>query len=70
MSGYRFTIDLFVKEPIPTELKDKLPNIREAVRKLKSYASSVGEDIIIKATYHKCHHDEVTNQPCEPEENI
>ena len=73
MSYLRFTLDLAIKQPIPQALKSKLPEIRDAIRQLKAYASkinegSVNEEMTVRATYHICHHDE--GLPCEPEQEI
>jgi len=73
MSYIRFNLDLAVKQPIPSGLKSKLPEIRDAIRKLKSYASKinegkVNEEMTVKAAYHICRHDE--NLPCDPEVEI
>ena len=73
MSYLRFTIDLAVKEPIPSELKEELPSILKTIKKLKSFASKINEgkeneEFTIKATFHRCYHDE--GKPCEPEQEI
>jgi len=73
MSYIRFTLDLAVKEPLPQELKNALPKIKDAIRKLKSYASkinegSVNEEITVKAVWHRCKHDEGLS--CEAEQEI
>lgn len=73
MSYIRFQLDLAVKQPIPAALQSKLPEIREAVRKLKSFASKINEgketeEMTVRAVYHICHHDE--GLPCEPETDI
>ena len=62
MPYLRFNLDLAIKEPIPQALKDKLPEIKTAIKKLKSYAEKINEgkkneEMSIKATYHKCNHD-------------
>jgi len=49
--------------------------IREAVIRLKNYSSKINngvnlEEDTTKAKYHVCHHDEVPQLPCEPEEDI
>lgn len=73
MSYIRFQLDLAVKQPIPAALMSKLPEIKEAIRKLKSYASKINEgkdneEMTVTASYHICHHDE--GLPCEPETEI
>jgi len=73
MSYIRFNLNLAVKEPIPDALKKKLPEIRNAIKMLKSYASKinegkVNEEMTVKAVWHRCHHD--TNEPCEEEKEI
>lgn len=75
MSYLRFNLDLAVKQPIPTALKDKLPAIRDAIKQLKSYASKINEgknneEMTVKASYHICHHDSGNTIPCEPEQEI
>jgi len=73
MSFIRFQIDIAVKQPIPDELKERLPAIRREIRRLKAYASKIkegsgNEETTVKASYHICHHDE--GLPCEPEQDI
>lgn len=73
MSYIRFQLDLAVKQPMPPALQSKLPEIKEAVRKLKSFASRINEgkeneEMTVRAVYHICHHDE--GLPCEPEKEI
>ena len=74
MSFIRFTLDLAVKEPLPQALKDRLSNIRSAIRELKAYASRINEgaaseEMTVRAVYHRCHHDELST-PCEPEVEV
>ena len=71
MSYIRFTLDLAVKQPIPSALQAKLPAIRDAIRQLKAYAEKINagagnEEMSVKAAYHICHHDEIP-PTCEPE---
>ena len=68
MSYYRVQIDIAVKQPIPKALKNKLPQIRDAIKLLKSYAENVGDEMTVRAVYHECRHDE--GLPCEPEQEI
>lgn len=72
MSYIRFTLDLAVKQPIPSALQTKLPVIRDAIRQLKTYAEKINagasnEEMTVRAVYHICHHDESPSLPCEPE---
>ena len=73
MSYLRLNIDLAVKEPIPETLAAELPAIKQAIRRLKTYASKINqgtanEEITVKATYHICRHDE--GLPCDQETEI
>ena len=73
MSYIRFNLDLAVKQPIPQALQNKLPVIRDAIKRLKAYASKINEgqaneEMTVRAVYHICHHDE--GLPCEPEQEV
>lgn len=71
---YRFTLDLAIPESvyeaIPLATKTA---IRDRVRQLKSYAVKINEgldteEMTVKATWHKCGHDE--GKVCESEQEI
>jgi len=73
---YRFMLDLAIPEAvynaIPAATKKA---IRDRIRDLKAKAvkineGQINEEITIKATWHKCHHDEGNQVPCEPENEI
>ena len=69
MSGTRFEIDGFIPDPMPQELKDRLPEIRAGIRKLMAYCVKINEgkdseENTIKAIYYSCYHDEVPTKPC------
>lgn len=73
MSFLRLDIRLAVKEPIPQELKDALPSIKDKIRQLKSFASKINEgtnseEMTVKATWHRCFHDE--GKPCGEEQEV
>ena len=73
MSYLRLILDLAVKEPLPSKLADKLSEIQEGIRFIKSFASKINEGKVneedtTKAVYHRCLHDE--GLPCEPESDI
>ena len=60
---------------IPTALANKIPAIRQAILDLKAYASKINEgqpneEMSVKATYHKCYHNETPTKPCEAEQEI
>ena len=72
---YRFNIQL----AIPEKVFDKIPDarklaFRDEVRALKKLSVKINEglpmeEMTVKASYHKCHHDD-QNVPCEPEQDI
>lgn len=71
---YRFQLDLAIPESvynaIPTATKTA---IRDRIWQLKALAVKINEgqeneEMTVKATFHKCHHD--TGQLCEPEQEI
>ena len=74
MSFIRFNLDLAIKQ----EVYDAIPLskrvvIRDAIRALKAYAVKINEglpneEMTVKATWHKCHHD--TGGSCEEEFDI
>ncbi len=75
MSLIRYRIDLAIPEPIPPALAGQLNAIEQHIRVLKSFAvkindGMVDEEATIKATKHICHHDEIGNSTCEPEQEI
>jgi hypothetical protein len=71
---YRFTLDL----AIPERVFDKIPAARKQafaseVRALKKLAVKINEgkdneEMTVRASYHKCGHDE--GKACEPEIDI
>ena len=73
---YRFQLDL----AIPSAVYDSIPSakklaIRDRIRELKALAVTINEgkdteEMTVKATWHKCYHDEIPTKPCEPEEEI
>ena len=92
MALLRFNLDLAIPEDpagtlvagvkINSLLAQKIPDIRDAIRGLKSYATKINagqlnEEITVKASWHICHHDDPTvgglyplGKPCEPEREI
>jgi hypothetical protein len=73
MSYLRFNLDLAIKEPVPETLAAELPAIKQAIRRLKTYASKINqgtanEEITVKANHHICRHDE--GLPCDQETEI
>lgn len=71
MAGIRFQLDLFIPEGVFTSIPDaKKAAFRAAVKALKTYAISVGQEMTVKATWHKCYHDETPTKPCELEKEI
>ena len=74
MSTYlRFKLDLAIKQPLPQALKDELPALKVAIRRLKSFASKINEgnpneEITIKAAWHICRNEDYL--PCEPEQEV
>ena len=76
MAGIRFRLDLFIPEAvynaIPVATKTA---IRGRIRELKAKAIKVNEglpneEMTVRATWHKCYHDENLNKPCEEEQEI
>ena len=72
--NYRFTLDLAIP-PIRYEALPAATKIafRDLVRNLKALAVKINEgkpneEMTVKATWHRCHHDE--DKPCEPEQDI
>lgn len=85
MAGLRFSVDVFVPEVkdgtmvsgvmIPTALAAKIPAIMQALKDLKAYASGINigkanEELAMRASFHRCTHDENINLPCEKEREI
>ena len=74
MAGYRANIQLF----IPEKVWDKVPiakkiAFRDIIREMKSYACKINEGLVneemtVKATWHRCVHDE--GGSCPPEQDI
>ena len=76
MALIRFRLDLAIPEAvynsIPQATKDAF---RDRIRAMKALAIKINEglpneEITIKATWHKCYHDEVPLKLCEPERDI
>ena len=73
---YRFMIDL----AIPQAVYDAIPAakklaIRDRIRELQALAVKINagqpnEEMTIEAKWHRCHHDEGSNIPCEEENEI
>ena len=71
---YRFNLDL----AIPSKIYDTIPTtkksaFKDAIRAMKALAVKINEgkdneEATVKASWHKCYHDE--NLPCEPENDI
>ena len=76
MAGIRFGLDLFIPEAVYNAIPvAKKLAIRDRIRELKALAVKVNsgkptEELTIRATYHKCYHDEDINKPCDPEQDI
>ena len=89
MSGLRFNLDCYVDEDpqgkevtisgvklkLPPNFVDAIPQIRDAVRKLKSFSSKINEgkdneEMTIVAKYHVCYHQEGIKKRCGPNEEI
>jgi len=74
MALIRFTLDL----AIPSEVYDAIPAakksaFRDTIRAMKALAVKINagkdnEEISVKASWHKCHHDE--GKSCEEENEI
>ena len=71
---YRFMLDLAIPSAVFDSISDNnKQKFRNAVRILKSYAVKINEgadneEVTIKASWHKCYHDE--GKPCEAENEI
>lgn len=77
MAFWRGQLDL----AIPLAVWDAIPAakkqaFRDAVRELKAKAVRINaglynEEVTVKATFHKCYHDQPElNRPCEPSQEI
>ena len=76
MALMRFTLDL----AIPEKVFDKIPlarkiAFRDEVRALKALAVRINEglpneEMTVRAKMHRCLHDAIPTQPCEPEQDI
>ena len=77
MALIRFMLDLAIPEAtfnaIPQVTKDAFKDRIRAMKALavKINAGSPNEEMTVKATWHKCYHDQPElNKPCEPEIEI
>ena len=65
MAGMRFTLDLFIPEGVynalPTAQKTA---IRDRIRELKAKATKLSNENTVRATWHRCTHDEDPTSPC------
>ena len=87
MAGLRFNLDLYVDETpdgkevtisgvklkLPLEFVDRMPAIRNAVRKLKSFSSKINEgkdneEMTTVAQFHICRHNE--GRSCDEPQDI
>jgi hypothetical protein len=72
---YRFTLDLAIPQTVFEAISTaKIQTLKDNIRALKALAVKVNagqpnEEMTVKATWHKCHHDE-TPSTCEPEQEI
>jgi hypothetical protein len=71
---YRFTLDLAIPEAVYNAIPaaTKLA-VRDRIRDLKALAIKINagqpnEEMTVRATWHKCHHD--SGKPCESEQDI
>ena len=75
MALIRFMLDLAIPETVYVAIPSaKKLAIRDMIRELKSLAVRINagasnEEMTVKATWHRCHHDS-GDQPCEPEQEI
>ena len=72
MSYRRYMIDLAFKEPINSGNQGLLTALEAAIKNAKKFAVKINEgkdneEMTVKATMHKCYHDETPNRPCEGE---
>jgi len=76
MALIRFEISLAIPEEVYNTIPlAKKQAVRDAIRGLKALAVKINagqpnEEMTIKASYHKCYHDELSNKPCDPEQEI
>ena len=87
MAGLRFNISCYVDEDpngkevaisgvklkLPSEFVDRIPAIRDAVRKLKSFSSKINEgkdneEMTTVAQFHICRHNE--GRSCDEPQDI
>jgi len=62
-----FNLNLAIPNPLPQQVIDNLPQIRQSIRWLMGFVDE--EEFGGKATYHVCHHDEA-GVPCGKEQEI
>ncbi len=74
---YRFILDLAIPEAVFNSIPAaRKIAFRNEVRALKALAVKINngsamEEMTVRATYHKCYHDQPElNKPCEPEVEI
>ena len=76
MAGIRFNLDLFIEETVYSAIPAATKiAIRDMIRQLKAKAIKINagqpnEEFTVKATMHKCYHDENPTKPCGPEQEI
>ena len=76
MAGIRFSLDLFIPESVYDSISVATKvAIRDRIRELKAKAVKINEGLnneeaTIRSVWHRCHHDEENNTPCEPEVEI
>ena len=69
MPYIRFSLELAIPEDVYRNIPGhKKSAFKESVKQLKALSVRVGEEMTVKATWHKCNHD--INQPCEEEKEI
>ena len=69
MPYIRFSLDLAIPEDVYQNIPQaKKIAFRDSVRQLKALSVRIGEEMTVKAKFHRCNHD--IGQLCEPEVDI
>ena len=71
MAVIRITVDLAIPEAVYAAIPAaKKLAAQEAIRALRTLAVRVGDETTVKATMHRCLHDETPLGLCSPEQEI
>ncbi len=76
MATIRFQLDLAIPATVFAAIPAaKVSAIKAAIKELKNLAVKINagkpnEEMTVRAKFHKCYHDEASNKPCAPEQEI